>query len=363
MNLTTKIDPERCERVIQALTVWHVRNKKAGQIVNNIQPIRLDSVELSPPVALAPMAGITDLPFRQLVRKFGAGWVVSEMIASQEMVQAKPGFREKAELGFGQAGTAVQIAGRDAHWMAEAARMVEANGAALIDINMGCPAKKVTNGYSGSALLREPDHALRLIEAVVAAVDVPVTLKTRLGWDHDCLNAATVAARAEEAGIRMVTIHGRTRQQFYKGRADWAAIRAIRDAVTIPVIANGDIVDTASASEALRLSGAAGVMIGRGAQGRPWQPALIGARLFGGKMPDIPTGADFVAMVAGHYEAILAFYGTDLGLRVARKHLGWYMDEAGAPAALRRVILTAGTPAQVFELLPDALAHGERVAA
>lgn len=327
------------------------------------QAIRLGSLELSPPIALAPMAGITDLPFRQLVQRFGAGWVVSEMVASQEMVQAKPGVREKAELGIGQAGTAVQIAGRDTHWMAEAARMAEAGGAALIDINMGCPAKKVTNGYSGSALLREPDHALRLIEAVVGAVSVPVTLKTRLGWDHDCLNAADIAARAEAAGIRMVTIHGRTRQQFYKGRADWSAIRRIREAVSIPVIANGDIVDTATAKEALRRSGADGVMIGRGAQGRPWLPALIASELFGSRRPAIPEGAEFADMVAGHYDAILAFYGADLGLRVARKHLGWYMDEAGTPGDLRRLILTAPRPAQVFELLPDALCMVESAAA
>jgi tRNA-dihydrouridine synthase B len=175
------------------------------------------------------MAGITDLPFRRLVARFGAGLVVSEMVASQEMVQARPGTRDRAELGAGVENTAVQLAGREAHWMAEAARMVEAMGARVIDINMGCPAKKVTNGWSGSALLRDLDHALRLVDAVVGAVKVPVTLKTRLGWDDACLNAADLARRAEAAGIRMITIHGRTRCQFYKGRADWAAIRRVVD--------------------------------------------------------------------------------------------------------------------------------------
>jgi nifR3 family TIM-barrel protein len=317
--------------------------------------IILDQVRLQPPVALAPLAGITDLPFRQLVASFGAGWVVSEMVASQEMVQAKPGVRERAELGYDQAGTAVQIAGREAHWMAEAARMIEANGAAMIDINMGCPAKKVTNGYSGSALLRDPDHALRLIEAVVNAVDLPVTLKTRLGWDHDCLNAAAVARRAQDAGIRLVTIHGRTRCQFYKGSADWAAIHAIKDAVSIPVIANGDITGPDAARRALALSGADGVMIGRGAQGRPWVLAQVAARLHGTKMPTIPQGAAFVDMVARHYSAMLSFYGLDLGRRVARKHLGWYMDDAATPAALRKAILTETDPDAVLRDLADAL--------
>ena len=315
----------------------------------------LNDVALTPPVALAPLAGITDLPFRQLVASFGAGWVVSEMVASQEMVQAKPGVRERAELGYDQKGTAVQIAGRDAYWMAEAARMVAANGAAIIDINMGCPAKKVTNGYSGSALLRTPDHALSLIEAVVNAVDVPVTLKTRLGWDDESLNAADVARRAEDAGIKLVTIHGRTRCQFYKGEADWAAIANIKDAVSIPVIANGDIVDAATARQALALSRADGVMIGRGAQGRPWLLAEVSAALHGTPAPKVPDGGALINMVCAHYETMLSFYGIELGRKVARKHLGWYMDDARTSPALRKAILTQTDTTKVLRDLPDAL--------
>ena len=325
--------------------------------------IEIGSLSVTPPVALAPLAGITDLPFRQLVSSFGAGWVVSEMVASQEMVQAKPGVRERAELGYDQANTSVQIAGREAKWMAEAARMIEANGAALIDINMGCPAKKVTNGYSGSALLRTPDHALSLIEAVVEAVRIPVTLKTRLGWDHDCLNAATVAKRAEDAGIKLVTIHGRTRCQFYKGSADWAAINEVKEAVSIPVIANGDIVDAATARKALHQSSADGVMIGRGAQGKPWIIAQIAAELYGADAPVVPEGTDYIDMVSTHFEAMLSFYGAGLGGRVARKHLGWYMDDAKTPSTLRKLVLTNTNPDQVLGMLPDALGADREVAA
>ncbi|MDX5357239.1 MAG: tRNA dihydrouridine synthase DusB, partial [Rhodobacterales bacterium] len=302
---------------------------------------------------------ITDLPFRRVVAGFGAGLVVSEMIASQEVVQGRPLARAKAELGFGEAATSVQLAGRDPWWLAEAARYCEAQGARIIDINMGCPAKKVTsssgNGACGSALMREPDLALRLIEAVTGAVSVPVTLKMRLGWDDDSHNAPEIAARAEAAGVRMVVIHGRTRCQFYKGQANWAAIRPVVQAVTIPVIANGDIVDAASARTALTESGAAGVMVGRGAQGRPWALAEIAADLFGTPAPQVPKGAALADLVEGHYQAMLGFYGADLGLRVARKHLGWYLDEAGADPAARARILTLTDPAAVIAALRPAL--------
>jgi len=305
------------------------------------------------PVALAPMAGITDLPFRALALRFGASWVVSEMVASQDMVQARPSARAKAELGFDQPATAIQIAGREEHWMAEAARMAEAMGAAQIDINMGCPAKRVTNGLSGSALLRDPDHALRLIAAVTAAVAVPVTLKTRLGWDGAMLNAADVARRAVDAGVSRVVIHGRTRCQFYTGAADWAAIAPIRRAVAVAVIANGDITGAGAARAALAASGGAGVMIGRAARGQPWLLGQVRAALAGRPTPAAPQGADRAALVAEHYQAMLSFYGTDLGAVTARKHLGWYMAHAGTPGPLRHTILTA-LPAEVLRLLPDA---------
>ncbi|TCL09324.1 tRNA-U20-dihydrouridine synthase [Shimia isoporae] len=321
--------------------------------------VQVAHLTLGPPVFLAPLAGITDRPFRDLVSRFGAGLVVSEMVASQEMVQAKPGVRERAELGFGDATTSVQLAGREAHWMAEAARQVEANGATLIDINMGCPAKKVTSssgsGASGSALMKDLDHALTLIEAVVGAVNIPVTLKTRLGWDDDMLNAPELAKRAENAGVQLITIHGRTRCQFYKGSADWDAIAGVKESVSVPVIANGDIVDGATARSALAASGADGVMVGRGAQGKPWILAQIAAEVFGGPEPEVPEGADLVDLVGGHYEAMLSFYGADLGLRVARKHLGWFMDGVGTEALLRRRVLTGRDATEVLALLPDAL--------
>ncbi|KFI27233.1 tRNA dihydrouridine synthase DusB [Paenirhodobacter enshiensis] len=322
--------------------------------------ITLDTFRLWPPVLLAPMAGITDLPFRRIVARFGAGLVVSEMVASGEMLTAKPSVRAKArtELGLDMAAS-VQLAGREAQPMAEAARMVADMGAKIVDINMGCPAKKVTGGYSGAALMRDPDHALRLIEAVTGAVDLPVTLKMRLGWDTDSLNAPEIARRAEAAGVKMIVIHGRTRMQFYKGTADWAAIRAVRDAVGIPVVANGDVTDAVSAAAALKASGAAGVMVGRGAQGAPWVLAEIAHAIHGTPAPAIPEGDALADLVAEHYESILSFYGADLGLRLARKHLGWYAERAGAP--LRAEMMVSSTAQETLGLIRRAF--GERIAA
>ena len=320
-------------------------------------------VDLKSPVLLAPMAGITDLPFRELVGSFGAGLVVSEMVASHDMLNARPGSREKAELGLGRVGTAVQLAGREAAPMAEAAKMVEGQGATIIDINMGCPAKKVTQGYSGSALMRTPDHALTLIEAVVRAVNIPVTLKTRLGWDDIMLNAPEIARRAEAAGISMITIHGRTRCQFYKGHADWAAIANVKSAVTIPVIANGDITDAQTASDALRQSQGDGVMIGRGARGKPWLLAQVSNALYGTPDPQVPNGHQFAEMVRVHYDAMIRFYGREIGLRVARKHLGWYMETSQTPADLRKRVLTASTVEKTDSLLAEAMSAMEHLAA
>lgn len=315
-------------------------------------PIRLGDALLDPPVFLAPMAGITDLPFRRAVARHGAGLVVSEMVASTEMVTPRPStraaVRAKAMVEENGVPVSVQIAGREPGPMAETARIVADMGAGIIDINMGCPARKVTGGLSGAALMREPDRALSLIEAVVGAVpDLPVTLKMRLGWDADCLNAPDLARRARDAGIRMIAVHGRTRAQFYTGSADWAAIRAVREAVPdVPLVANGDVVDAASATRARELSGADAVMVGRGAQGAPWRLAQIAAANHGAPAPEVPQGAALADAVAEHHADILSHYGRDLGMRVARKHLGWYAEAAGLAdlAAARAALMAAATP-------------------
>ena len=308
---------------------------------------------ISPPVLLSPLAGITDLPFRNLVSGFGAGLVVSEMVASHEIMQKGQSAHARAELGLNAEFTSVQIAGRDAYWMAESAKFVANKGAQVIDINMGCPAKSVVNGAAGSALMRTPDLALRLIEAVVNAVDVPVTLKTRLGWDDDDLNAPQLAKSAQNAGVQMITIHGRTRCQFYKGHADWNAIRVVKDAVDVPVIANGDIIDTTTARNALAQSGADGVMIGRGAQGKPWLLAQIAADIYGTPEPDTPNGASRREMIKSHYNAMIDFYGAEQGNKVARKHLGWYMDDLPVSAQQRRALQTEKDPNVSLKMIDD----------
>lgn len=294
------------------------------------------------------MAGITDVPFRTLALGLGAGLVVSEMVASGEVLRARPEARARAELGHEGSRTAVQLAGREPGPMAEAARWAAGQGAPIIDLNFGCPARKVTNGLSGSALMREPDLALRLVEAVVGAVDVPVTIKMRLGWDATTPNAPEIARRAEAAGVAMITVHGRTRCQFYDGAADWAAVAAVKRAVAIPVVVNGDVTDTASARRALALSGADAVMVGRGARGRPWLPGAIAADLAGRPAPARP---DLATIACTHYAATLAFHGHDLGVRMARKHLGWYLDTVPGSEGLRARLLRLTDPDAVLDLL------------
>jgi len=321
------------------------------------QPLRIADVEFANRVLLAPMSGVSDAPFRDIAAGFGAGAVVSEMIASDQLAAGHPVAAMKA-LRPKSGPSIVQLAGREAHWMAEGARAATDAGADIVDINMGCPAKKLTGGYSGSALMRDLDHALTLIEATVAATPRPVTLKMRLGWDDSSMNAPELARRAEDAGVRMVTVHGRTRCQFYKGRADWAAIAAVSRAVSIPVIANGDVASSSDLADLLALSGADGVMIGRGAYGRPWLPGHLAGHA-AGETRRAPAGGALFRLVAAHYEAMLTHYGLDVGLRAARKHLGWYLDAAGVPAgADRRPLLTANDPGAVLRQL-EVLLTGE----
>lgn len=310
--------------------------------------IELGGNAIDPPVLLAPMAGITDRPFRELVAKFGAGLVVSEMVASAEILAASPSAQARAEIAAGVVGTSVQIAGRDAEWMAKAARLLRDQGAQIVDINMGCPARRVTGGASGSALMREPDHALSLIEAVVEAVDVPVTIKMRLGWDDATMNAPEIARRARDAGISMITVHGRTRCQFYKGKANWAAVSSVVDAVDIPVIVNGDIVDTATARLALGQSRAAGVMIGRGAIGKPWLIAEIAHGLEGRLLDLRPRRDAYVDLIKEHMTAHLDFYGTETGVRAMRKHLDAYLVQVPETADLRSRLIRETDPKALF---------------
>jgi tRNA-dihydrouridine synthase B len=328
---------------------------------SRLKPLKVGDIQIANRVLLAPMSGVTDAPFRRLAASLGAGLVVSEMTACNDLVNGRPMSQLRCEA-TGVGPHVVQLAGCETHWMAEGARMAEAGGADIIDINMGCPARHVTGGQSGSALMRDLDHALKLIEATIAAVKVPVTLKMRLGWDERSRNAPELARRAEASGVRLISVHGRTRCQFYKGEADWRAVRAVKDEIGIPLVVNGDITSYQKAVTALEMSGADAVMMGRGAQGQPWLPGQIGRRLDTGVAEPAPGLTDQLKYIRTLYDDVLRHYGARIGLRHARKHLGWALEVAAdysrAPSARlknwRQKILTAEDASGVHRSLQDA---------